>query len=110
MHFKEKICVDNPTPRASVSAICRMMKPIHTSMHVEYKKTPKIISHRRSNLVSHVSSFAYDQYHYLTYSIIYGAAMCVISDVELKNSFKVMTKFRQMSHWDPLLQCLCLLP
>lgn len=85
MHFKENICVDNPTPRASVSAICRMMRPIHTGMHVEYKKKTKIISLQRSNLVSHVSGFAYDQYHYLTYSIIYRAAVCVIFDVELKN-------------------------
>lgn len=38
------------------------------------------------------------------------AAVSLISDVELNNLFKVMTDFRQMRHWDSLLQCLCLLP
>lgn len=44
MNFKENIYVDNPTPIASASAICRMIKPIYITTYVEYKKS-KIISH-----------------------------------------------------------------
>lgn len=42
--------------------------------------------------------------------ITYRAAESLISDVEVKDLFKVVTDCRQMKHWDLLQQSLCLLP
>lgn len=42
--------------------------------------------------------------------ITYRAAESLISDVEVKDLFKVVTDCRQMRHWDLLQQSLCLLP